>query len=126
MVRPNVSRPQSIRSSPRLSPPLARVRSRTPALRAPEARSSLSAVGGTFHAEDELERREPLAQARELSDALLVRDDGASAAVLQPELEGLLAEQGEERHRDETGLVRRDVGDGGLVALPEEDSDAIA
>ena len=63
---------------------------------------------------------------RDLRRALLIGDDCPRAAVLQPELERFLAEEREERHRDEARLVRRKVGDGGLVPLRKEHRHAIA
>ncbi len=49
----------------------------------------------------------------------------ARAGVAQPVLERVGAEEHEQRHRDQTGPVRGDVGDGGLVALREEDRHAV-
>src|SRR5882672_9855459 len=80
----------------------------------------------TIHAEDGLQLRESLAQARQLGELVAIGDDGARPAVLQAELEGLLAEEREEGHRDQPGLPGGHVGDGRLVPLRKQDGDPVA
>src|SRR2546423_425500 len=62
------------------------------------------AFSGSVNAEDGLQVREAVAQLRDLGQLLAVGDDRTRAAVLQAELERLLAEQREERHGDHPGL----------------------
>ena len=84
------------------------------------------AFSGSVDAEDGLQVREAVAQLRDLGQLLAVGDDRTRAAVLQAELERLLAEQREERHGDHPGLPGGHVRDGGLVALGQQDGDPIA
>ena len=54
-----------------------------------------------------------------------VGDERAGAAVGEPERERVGAEQDRERQRDRAELVDRDVGDGGLDALGQDDADPV-
>ncbi len=67
-----------------------------------------------------------VADRRELGDAGLVGDDGLGAAVRQAERQRILAEEGEERHRDEARLPRRDMGDRRLRRLRQQDREPVA
>ncbi len=67
-----------------------------------------------------------VADRRELGDADLVGDDGLGAAVRQAEFERILAEEGEERHRDQARLPRRDMGDPRLRRLRQKDREPVA
>ena len=83
-------------------------------------------IRGTVGAEDQLQCRQPVAQPPDLRGTFGVGDDGAGFAVLQAELERLLAEEREERDRDEAGFVRGYVDDGRFVPLGQQDGDAVA
>src|SRR5713101_3166714 len=84
------------------------------------------ALAGPVRAEDQAQLGQALAKPLDLRQLVPVGDDRARAAVLQPELQGLLAEQLEERDRDQARLVHGDVGDRGLLPLRQEDRDAVA
>ncbi len=83
-------------------------------------------LAGAIDAEDQAQVGQALPQPLDLGQLLPIGDDRARSAILESELQRLLAEQLEERDRDEPGLVDRHVGDRGLLALREEDRDAVA
>src|SRR3954469_25597084 len=80
----------------------------------------------TIDGEDGGELRQALAERGQLRELIAVGDDRARAAVLQAELERLLAEEREERDGDHPRLPRGEVRDRRLVALREQDRDAVA
>ena len=75
---------------------------------------------------DVLQMRQTIADLRQLVPAALVGDDGLGAAVGKPELQRVLAEQREQRHRDQAGAERRQMCDRQLHRLREEHADAVA
>ena len=82
-------------------------------------------VRRAIRAEDQPQIRQAIANSRNLGKLVAVGDDRARSAVLQAELERLLAEQREQRYRDEPSLVDGDVRDGRLMSLREQDRDAV-
>ena len=75
---------------------------------------------------DILQVRQPIANFRQLLKTAFVGDDGLGAGVLKAELQRVLAEQREQRHRDETGTERGQMRDRQFQRLRQEHRDAIA
>ena len=79
-----------------------------------------------IRADDGRQVRQPVADGLDLGQVLAVGDERPRAAVGQPVLQRVRAEQGEQGHCDRAHLVGRDVGDGRFGTLRQKDADPIA
>jgi hypothetical protein len=79
-----------------------------------------------IRADDHGQLRQPVAHRLDFGEVLAVGDQRPRAAVGQPVLQRVRAEEGEERHGDRAHLVDRDVGYGGLGTLRQKDADPVA
>ncbi len=75
---------------------------------------------------DVLQIRQPLADFAELVPAGLIRDDGFRAGIGEAEFQRILAEQREQRHRDEARTERREMRHRQFQRLRQKHADAIA
>ena len=83
-------------------------------------------VARPVSAQHELEIREEMPDPGDRGGAFGVGDDRAGAGITEPETQGVRAEQREERDGDAAELVDRDVAEGGLRRLREQDADPVA
>ena len=75
---------------------------------------------------DVLQIRQPVADLCEFLPAGLVGDHGLGAGIGQAKLQRILAEQREQRHRDQAGTKRRQMRDRQFQRLRQEHRDAVA
>ena len=75
---------------------------------------------------DVLQIRQPVADSGELLPSGLVGDDGLGAGIRQAEFQRVLAEQREQRHRNQPGPKSRQMHDRQFQRLRQEHRDPVA
>ena len=86
----------------------------------------LRPVAGAVDRHDQLEVRQPVANRSEFAEADGIADQRPHAGRLQPVFQSVRPEQREQRHCDHAALVDRDMGDGGLRCLGQQDTHPVA